>query len=375
MAELICRTLRDGGLEGEHAPALTIKDTIRCPLGPFVLEHILCQVCSFIMSHRSQSKGIVLVAFSRSPIYYEQLLKSQGYDVASSSPWIKVLDCYSDPFGWKRKLVENGVVENRTTGSSFSIRVCENVEDLEKLSSSIVELGKEMVGDGKGHFTVAIDSVNEMLRLTSLTSVSVILSNLRSHENVSCLFWLVHSDLHENGISAALEYLSSMQSSIEPVARDMIEQRGNSEIFPWMEQNLKRGKFCVRFKRRNGRVRVMHEELRIEKSGIKFSSVSYEDDLISQNIVPKVQFNLQLSEKERNDRAKVVLPFEHQGNGKDIQIYDGRKPIDAGEEGMKNVSVETVQTMDSTKGEIVYFRDSDDEMPDSDEDPDDDLDI
>lgn len=26
-----------------------------------------------------------------------------------------------------------------------------------------------------------------------------------------------------------------------------------------------------------------------------------------------MQFNLQLSEKEQNDRAKVVLPFEHQG--------------------------------------------------------------
>lgn len=29
----------------------------------------------------------------------------------------------------------------------------------------------------------------------------------------------------------------------------------------------------------------------------------------------------------------------------------------------------------SGEGEIIYFRDSDDEMPDSDEDPDDDLDI
>lgn len=27
----------------------------------------------------------------------------------------------------------------------------------------------------------------------------------------------------------------------------------------------------------------------------------------------QVQFNLQLSEKEKKDRAKVVLPFEHQG--------------------------------------------------------------
>lgn len=30
---------------------------------------------------------------------------------------------------------------------------------------------------------------------------------------------------------------------------------------------------------------------------------------------------------------------------------------------------------ESSKGEIIYFRDSEDEMPDSDEDPDDDLDI
>ncbi|XP_073044801.1 elongator complex protein 5 [Primulina eburnea] len=374
MAESICRTLRDGGLEGEHAPALTIKDTIRCPLGLFVLDHILCQVCSFVLSHRCQSKGIVLVALSRSPIYYEELLKSQGYDVASSSTWIKVVDCYSDPFGWKRKLVENGIVKNLTGGSSITVKLCENVEDLEKLSSYIVELGKEMIGDGKGRFMVAIDSVSEMLRLTSLTSVAVILSNLRSHDNVSCLFWLLHSDLHDNGITAALEYMSSMQASIEPMARLVDEQRRNSENISWMEQNLRRGKFCVRLKRRNGRVRVMHEELRVEKSGIKFSPVSFEDDLISQSIVPKVQFNLQLSEKERNDRAKVVLPFEHQGNGKNIQIYDGRKPLDAGEEGLKNAS-ERVQATDPSKGEIIYFRDSDDEMPDSDEDPDDDLDI
>ena len=32
-------------------------------------------------------------------------------------------------------------------------------------------------------------------------------------------------------------------------------------------------------------------------------------------------------------------------------------------------------TENSSIGEIVYFRDSDDERPDSDEDPDDDLDI
>lgn len=92
--------------------------------------------------------------------------------------------------------------------------------------------------------------------------------------------------------------------------------------------------------------------------------------------MPKVQFNLQLSEKERNDRAKVVLPFEHQGNGKPIQIYDGRKSLsEDNAENKDSIANKLPLTKDSGRGEITYFRDSDDEKPDSDEDPDDDLDI
>lgn len=61
------------------------------------------------------------------------------------------------------------------------------------------------------------------------------------------------------------------------------------------------------------------------------------------------------------------------GNGKTIEIYDGRKSVseiktEASEE-------KSHKGEDSGKGEIIYYRDSDDEMPDSDEDPDDDLDI
>lgn len=40
-----------------------------------------------------------------------------------------------------------------------------------------------------------------------------------------------------------------------------------------------------------------------------------------------------------------------------------------------NEAAGTMQMTDSSKGEIIYLRDSDDERPDSDEDPDDDLDI
>lgn len=65
-----------------------------------------------------------------------------------------------------------------------------------------------------------------------------------------------------------------------------------------------------------------------------------------------------------------------EGNGKTIQIYDGRKSLNEDTAEIQYTSAEKVQTVtDSGRGEIIYFRDSDDEMPDSDEDPDDDLDI
>ncbi|CAH9119151.1 unnamed protein product [Cuscuta epithymum] len=130
-----------------------------------------------------------------------------------------------------------------------------------------------------------------------------------------------------------------------------------------MEQNFKRGKF-------------QREDIQVVDTGVKFTHCNLEDgDLTAQSLVPKVQFNLLLSEKERLDREKVVLPFEHQGNGKPIEIYDGRKILN-GTEKNRNISDKMLQTTeDSGRGEIIYFRDSDDEMPDSDEDPDDDLDI
>ena len=96
--------------------------------------------------------------------------------------------------------------------------------------------------------------------------------------------------------------------------------------------------------------------------------------------MPKVQFNLELSEKERSDKANVVLPFEHQGKGEPIHIYDGRRSLP---EAQQDSNLTASALLDEVKfpksaapkGEIHYFRDSDDEQPDSDEDPDDDLDI
>ncbi|RWR91790.1 hypothetical protein CKAN_02096400 [Cinnamomum micranthum f. kanehirae] len=240
MAEMICRLLRDGALDGEYAPALTISDSIHNPFGSYAFNYLLSHLCSNISSSKSQVWALVLIAFDHSPLFYIDLLKSNGLDVAASDKWIRILDCYSDPLGWKDKLLGLGIHVNFSKTEAIPFK---DVGNMEKLFTSIVDIGRGVAGPSKVRFSVAIDSVSAMLRHATLGSVSGLISKLRSH---------------------GMQLYSS-------------------------------------------------EEFHMEQSGIKFLSVSLEKLMVNQNLVPKVQFNLHLSEKERVDKAKVVLPFEHQG--------------------------------------------------------------
>ncbi|KAI5559244.1 hypothetical protein BDE02_17G097000 [Populus trichocarpa] len=171
MAESLCRTLRDGSLEGEQAPTLTIRDTTASPFGFHVFSHVLSQLSSFILASKSQSRCIVIVAFSRSPSFYVDLLKRRGIDAKSSHKCIQILDCYSDPLGWKDQLMMSGNFTDVSYEVSLSLScVCRNVKDLDKLYSLILELGKGLVGQGKDCFSVAIDSINEMMRRIYINS-------------------------------------------------------------------------------------------------------------------------------------------------------------------------------------------------------------
>jgi hypothetical protein len=76
-------------------------------------------------------------------------------------------------------------------------------------------------------------------------------------EQISSIFWLLHSDLHEIKVTSALEYLSSVVASVEPLHQTAGGKRGDLENLSLLEQNFGKGKLQVRFKRRNGRVRVV----------------------------------------------------------------------------------------------------------------------
>lgn len=121
MADHICRSLRDGSLEGEHAVALTLKDSLHSPFGSHTFNHFLCSLASNISSGRSQARyffyfflrvllgsfktfcmcvrysRLVLMAFDRSPMFYVDLLTGKGLDCEGLYKWYVLdLPCYSD---------------------------------------------------------------------------------------------------------------------------------------------------------------------------------------------------------------------------------------------------------------------------------------
>ncbi|KAH9308830.1 hypothetical protein KI387_036741, partial [Taxus chinensis] len=230
--------------------------------------------------------------------------------------------------------------------------------------------------------------VSIMLRHLSLPLIASLINKLRCHDQISSVLWLIHSDLHNLRTLAALEYMSTMVAFIEPIvplSTDSSKLKSHPENLAALEENMKRGRFRLRVKRRNGRVQEQIEEFVLEQADVKFSPISQGKLVVrgSSNI-PQVQFNLHLTEKEREDRAKVILPFEHQGTGKEIHIYDGRKgsigwkasPLSDSQVVTRNSDIAaSISSKEGVRGEIHYVRDSDDEAPDSDEDPDDDLDI
>lgn len=54
------------------------------------------------------------------------------------------MDCYTDPLGWKERLMEGEKVSNVHQEVSSLSNLCTNVRDMDKLFSSIVALGKGM---------------------------------------------------------------------------------------------------------------------------------------------------------------------------------------------------------------------------------------
>ena len=58
---------------------------------------------------------------------------------------IQILDCYTDPLGWKDGLRECGSGPKLLHEASNITSFCKNVKDVEKLFSMVIELGKGVI--------------------------------------------------------------------------------------------------------------------------------------------------------------------------------------------------------------------------------------
>ncbi|KAJ7534797.1 hypothetical protein O6H91_12G003800 [Diphasiastrum complanatum] len=359
MADTVIRLIRNGVAVGEHAPAAMFHDSIDTAGGRPAFNHVLSSIASNIASGVAQAKGLVVVAFSQNPEDYNFLHNKKTTEL--SSTWLQIVDCYTDPLGWENLLSlacephqnDEACIKSIHEQNRICSTVCRDPLDIDNLLTTIISIGKGSVNQQpNAQFVVAFDSIEILLRHQSLPLVARLLSTLRSIDQVSSLLWLMHSDLHERSIVASLEYIATMV-----------------------------------------------ENFRVDSSSIKFMPVSQVSPIGMGKIAShKVPFNLQLTDKEVKDRAKVVLPFEHQGTGKEVKIYDGRddsrgelmlqgkdeekhltlSAFTSSIEGQQHAREESKVQADSYQahaGAIHYIRDSDDEFPDSDEDPDDDLDI
>lgn len=362
-------------LEGEFAPALMLlhHSLETGHAGTVLLFHFLRSLASNIAAGTAQAKCLVFVVTERRPESYQSFLVSKE----EQPSWLHFVDCYTDPLGWRKISNEHQILENVEEGLLLH-SLCHNLGDLSNLFSIILRSGQVTSGSAnKAHFSVVIDSISSFLRHNSVKSMAKFLHSLRSHGEVSSMIWLLHSDLHHTRTVRSLEYISSIVVSIEQLERS-VAWKFDESTHDASNTLSNGGVIRLRQKRRNGRVREQVEKFKIE--GFELSTYSRTEGVeAGKTNVPQVQFKLQLSEKEQNERAKVVLPFEHQGNGRESYIYNGRpdtRPalFDIAAAAKKDLAELTVENSNAT-GEVNYLRDSEDERPDSDEDPDDDLDI
>ncbi|GAQ80713.1 hypothetical protein KFL_000600300 [Klebsormidium nitens] len=440
--ENVVRSFKDKALENDYFNVVIVRDSAEVLGGPQVCQHISQELLSVVKKERAQARGTVLLALERAPEEYSHHLnQSSGSETEGLEP-LQVLDCFSDPLGWQTspepdsslgrtpKDETNDVSSVRArnqsqraaeVGSSgqedasrrmssalgklqrggYSKVHFENDESLEGLKVGIQNAGEALLKDAVegGRLALVIDSMSTLLQYCATSKVLAFLEWLRWSGRISTVLTLLHADLHDARTNAAFERLASTVVDVQ--APPLLDERGSAD-----------GRIHVRHKTKKGKVRHEREQFWLETSGVRFGPIERTAsvaELVAEKstsmqsgrappsaktaTTPEVPFNLELSEAEKQSRARVVLPYEHQGDGHEVKIYDGRPALsgvqargkrdgrigyESGDESTvaaHNDKLKNGEVIESGQGHILYMRDSDEEPPDSDEDPDDDLDI
>ncbi|CAL9694744.1 unnamed protein product [Knipowitschia caucasica] len=280
---------------------LLIKDRAHCS-GRNLLK-------SFIKAALHKEEEVHVLLFEVS----DQELKSGLKDITLQR--LHIHNMYDDPLGWT----------NNTdfVAQHFSFNY---IADILKLNSQQKTL------------TLVVDSLSWILRHICTTYVCTTLHQLNKGGTVKTIMGLLHVDMHQKGTVGSVCHLATSLISLAPGNRSdscvaKITKRTKSGKVLQEEQP-----FCI------------NEDLSIivlNKSSNMEQTVQEEHQI---DPTVNLTFNLRLSDKEREAKEKLLLPYMFSKDKKTALLYSG-----------------------SGSGRILYEPDANDDYDQ--EDPDDDLDF
>ncbi|KAI3428675.1 hypothetical protein D9Q98_007498 [Chlorella vulgaris] len=403
--DLAVRTLREGIPDGgDAAPLLLLCDALAVIGGPALLRQALADMTLAIAGRRAQAIALTLVALERPAAQYHQLC-------SPSLGTFTVLDCFSDPYGWGGLLavVPAGGSSSNSTISVPSILAAPNgLDRLLQLLSSTSTI--QSAGAGARH-CIVFDSLTPLVDRFGGAAVVQLLHRLQRLDSTSSLLCGLHTDLHAPQLLAALEQLAA--GTLQLSAASELEQT----LCAAMHGSTPQGRLSARLKRRSGRVRVqtqlycldaadsvriselptdaLNPQAALEKGTVGTAGGSSGGEAaLAQQLAGGMKLGLSAAELEAKQR--VQLPFEHQGHAAAYKTGDFRDylpPEAGGRAAARPASAAGGAAAGAAGGagagtgagggeigvrqglgHILYVRDSGSEH-DSDEDPDDDLDI
>ncbi|KAL0019744.1 hypothetical protein WJX77_011084 [Trebouxia sp. C0004] len=305
----------------------------------------------------------------------------------------RVIDLFSDPFDFLRSLSCSG------TSQAVAWRTEKGLAKLYQATvRGLSDIDGSAEADSAG-WCVVIDSLDHLLQHAGVREVLRFLEDLRSHSDISSVCGMIHKDLHTPQVLAALTSECTASMLLQPIQglqKDMAAMTKGKHT--WAPHGL----LQLHLKRHTGRVRVESELYSLSQGGEIETDAAPQEvitaQLLAAHNVSRLEsqhdkrqeaqerqaqaeeqaglalltkqagMKLTLTQKEHMARQAVVLPYEHQGAGQAYKTGDFKDylPQAAGGSGRGSGA--------GSLGHILYVRDSASEH-DSDEDPDDDLDI
>ncbi|GAM25103.1 hypothetical protein SAMD00019534_082780 [Acytostelium subglobosum LB1] len=334
-----------------------------------LLNHIYDEWLGPVGNNNSSKKSVWFINQSIPLIEYTKLAKK--YNNVN----FVVIDCYSDPFGWKKneqqlaqtqsqQQQQSPIVFNCTGQDSASCldalklafnsnRVPQRLKDnpiliINTLSAFVLKNGLSDTCNlvrtlinynfNNVHTTTTSSTTNAATATATTTSsknkidTGIQPHSKKSEKSFSCVLGILHSDLHysDQTVERQLQYISSTSIQVTPLPAKLLLSQSLSNPYE--------ATITVITKKRSGRVLRNVEYYYVKNGRLEFDSADLfekKEEEKEADPTQNLSFNLKLTDEEKAAKDSVVLPYRHQGENQlviedviDDDDYDDEDPDD-----------------------------------------------